>query len=330
MSAIVAELQVRRIVAEVESTGRIARVVTILVGPGGSGGGSGDVVGPASATDGAVALFDGTTGKLLKNGSVLGTAATVDTGTGSGNAILGNDARLTDARTPTSHNHAASEITSGTIAQARLGTGSGGAGTKVLYDDQTYKTPSAGVMPQFPRVSGMYYSLIGTSAGFNGYGLWGATGKFLGIPMWLPAGSYDRLGVNITAVGTSTWRIGVYPADSTTLRPDGQTLMVDSGAIDMSLGTGMTVATVSLTIPTSGVYWVCALVTARTSDPSVWGFRGDSGLAYKTPWLGDANEGTARPRFGAYATGVATGSMPATCPTTTYQDILPQLHVRAT
>ena len=38
--------------------------------------GTGDVVGPASSTDGAVALFDGTTGKLLKDGVVLGTAAT--------------------------------------------------------------------------------------------------------------------------------------------------------------------------------------------------------------------------------------------------------------
>lgn len=42
------------------------------------------------------------------------------------------------------HTHAAGDITSGTMAQARLGSGSGGAGTKVLYDDQTYKTPSGG------------------------------------------------------------------------------------------------------------------------------------------------------------------------------------------
>ncbi len=35
------------------------------------GGGSGDVVGPASATAGAIALFDGTTGKLLKDGGAL-------------------------------------------------------------------------------------------------------------------------------------------------------------------------------------------------------------------------------------------------------------------
>ena len=36
---------------------------------GGGGGGSGDVVGPASSVDGRAALFDGTTGKLLKQAS---------------------------------------------------------------------------------------------------------------------------------------------------------------------------------------------------------------------------------------------------------------------
>jgi hypothetical protein len=44
-----------------------------------SGGGSGDVVGPASATDSAIALFDGTTGKLLKNGVVYDSTNTVST-----------------------------------------------------------------------------------------------------------------------------------------------------------------------------------------------------------------------------------------------------------
>lgn len=43
-------------------------------------GGSGDVVGPASATNNEVALFDGITGKLLKGGGVLGTAAAASTG----------------------------------------------------------------------------------------------------------------------------------------------------------------------------------------------------------------------------------------------------------
>ena len=37
---------------------------------GGSGGGTGDVVGPASSTDNAIARFDGATGKLIQNSGV--------------------------------------------------------------------------------------------------------------------------------------------------------------------------------------------------------------------------------------------------------------------
>ena len=39
----------------------------------------------------------------------------------------------------------AAKITTGTVAQARLGSGSAGAGTKFLADDQTYKTVSSGI-----------------------------------------------------------------------------------------------------------------------------------------------------------------------------------------
>ena len=52
----------------------------------------------------------------------LGTAAVVNTGTGSSNVILGNDARLTDARTPAAH--AASHASAGsdplTLAQSQV------------------------------------------------------------------------------------------------------------------------------------------------------------------------------------------------------------------
>jgi hypothetical protein len=48
----------------------LSSVVTDL-GAGGSGGGSGDVVGPASSTDHAIARFDLTTGKLLQNSAAL-------------------------------------------------------------------------------------------------------------------------------------------------------------------------------------------------------------------------------------------------------------------
>lgn len=52
---------------------------------GGGGGGSGDVTGPASATDNAIARFDATTGKLIQNSAVT----IDDTGNMSGVSSLG-------------------------------------------------------------------------------------------------------------------------------------------------------------------------------------------------------------------------------------------------
>lgn len=71
----------------------------------GGGAGTGDVVGPASSTDNAIAAFNGTTGKLLKNTQVnvlpdssswsgypeiqgTGGALTIIGGTGSGNDLI--------------------------------------------------------------------------------------------------------------------------------------------------------------------------------------------------------------------------------------------------
>ena len=95
------------------ATDPLTRSVTITASGGGSGGG-GDVVGPDIATDGAFALFDTTTGKLLKNGSVPGGAATLDVGTSAGTVAAGDDARFTDDRTPTAH--ASTHVTGGTDA----------------------------------------------------------------------------------------------------------------------------------------------------------------------------------------------------------------------
>jgi hypothetical protein len=62
-------------------------VVTLLASTSGA---SGDVVGPASATDNAIARFDGTTGKLIQNSAVTigDTGNTVIEGTDNSNAML--------------------------------------------------------------------------------------------------------------------------------------------------------------------------------------------------------------------------------------------------
>jgi hypothetical protein len=83
--------------------------------------GSGDFSGPSGAVPNNFVEFDGATGKLGKD---------------SGKAASDFAAAI--------HNHAASDIVSGTLDQARLGSGSGGAGAKVLHDDQTWQNASAG------------------------------------------------------------------------------------------------------------------------------------------------------------------------------------------
>jgi len=66
-----------------------AGVVTLLAS---SSGASGDVVGPASATDSALVAFDGTTGKLVKQAATVTVAqgGTGQTSLTANNVILGN------------------------------------------------------------------------------------------------------------------------------------------------------------------------------------------------------------------------------------------------
>jgi hypothetical protein len=64
----------------------------------------GDVVGPPGATDGRPALFDGATGKLLKqHTAALGGAAVLNVGTTAGTVAAGDDSRLSNSRTPLAH-----------------------------------------------------------------------------------------------------------------------------------------------------------------------------------------------------------------------------------
>lgn len=66
-----------------------------------------------------------TAGTGLTGGGDLSANRTLaaDFGSTAGKICQGNDSRLSDARTPTAHTHSGSDITSGSIDIARLGTG---------------------------------------------------------------------------------------------------------------------------------------------------------------------------------------------------------------
>jgi Phage tail repeat like len=87
----------------------------------GSGSGTGDVVGPASAVDDRIATFDGTTGKLIQDSGTLISGLALASHTHPQSDVTGLVAALA-AKSDVGHAHAGADITSGTVAAARLPT----------------------------------------------------------------------------------------------------------------------------------------------------------------------------------------------------------------
>jgi hypothetical protein len=93
--------------------------ITGLQGPQGVQGIQGNTGATGPAGPNSIGLTTATTlnGFLLGNGS---TVVVSQFGSAAGTVCQGNDARLSDARTPTAHNHDASAINAGTLDDARL------------------------------------------------------------------------------------------------------------------------------------------------------------------------------------------------------------------
>lgn len=211
-----------------------------------------------------------------------------------------------------------SQITSGTVAAARLGSGTADAST-VLHGDGVWGAPGvpfAHSHKTFPLTSlgagstKASYATPGTRALGTSHGL-SAAQREVWTPLILDAGTYDQIGVRTYGSGTSTWRVGVDAHETNgEFKPasgPGSNLL-DAGLIDTSVAPGMLILPISLTISTTGVYWTRALCTAFTSLPSAVylnGLTGDSWLAnvVRGWYTNDFNATRSFVGWGAYVGG---------------------------
>ncbi len=305
-------------------------------------GGGGGAVDSVNGQTGAVVLDAGDVGAdpagtaagLVDDLSGVTNAATARSNLGLGNVDNTSDANkpvssaqqtALDGKAATSHSHSGADITSGTVATARLGSGTANA-TTFLRGDQTWAHP---MMRELPLSSGSFVAL--PAAGVGTVGANGAAGRLYLIPIWLPAGTYDRVGVATTAAGTATWRLGAYKADPSTLMPDGTALVQEFGTINLSVSPGNLLITTTFTVPTSALYWMAVLVDSYSSAPSVSGWHAGYALPPPVPWMPHAVFETPIGRStwlrNVYS-GVPTGAVPATCPTTAWGDTGPQVRLR--
>lgn len=124
-------------------------MTSIVVDPGGNtitfnaagGGGSGDVVGPAGATNGGIAVFDGTTGKLIADSTVtiasISSSISSAAGTAQWGGITGTLSSQTDLQTALNGKASTGAVgsTGITMATARL-LGRSTAGTGAIEEIQ--------------------------------------------------------------------------------------------------------------------------------------------------------------------------------------------------
>lgn len=192
------------------SGGTLSAPFTIEDLTNGAGGGTGDVSGPGTAIDGDIALWDGTSGKLIKDGLKLGSRLliNVDSG-GAGTIPVYNDAAGTEVRASgilanslvTSPNN----VTQGNLAVFRSRT--------IIIDSGVSPTSLGG----FVRLSQQILSGDAASVSFTGISQAYSMLKIIGYGRSTQATTFANVFIQINGDGSANYDYQYMSGNNTTV-----------------------------------------------------------------------------------------------------------------
>lgn len=177
-------------------------------------------------------------------------------------AVKGSDTRLTNARTPLSHR--TTHRTGGTdpLSPSDIGAATAAQGAKADTAVQPSSLHGFQNLYRVRPIAGRWVTLSANQVRSSNAP---TQGQMRGFPVWLDAGTLDRIGVEVTKEGSAgaVLRLGIY-ADNGKGLPE--TRVLDAGTIDATI-LGTHEITISQVV-TSGVYWlVCASQGGPTTPP---------------------------------------------------------------
>lgn len=175
-------------------------------------------------------------------------------------SVAGLSGLLADAQTPLAHNQDASTVTTGTMATARLGSGTANA-TSQLMGDQTYKVRPLVVPFVATPTSGLTFSNLPAAVGF-----FGASSRSV-MQIDLTGYTQCRLVANKQATaGSAGSKLGIYyrTAFSTTASDYS---IAGTSAVEVSVDTTNTMLASSwIDLATSAKADVCVVILGHSGD----------------------------------------------------------------